>query len=190
VRYVVFVVLAVVPMGLIGWMVWQGRTAPPAMALAAPGEGSGHKGPGGPGRPNAADAPLSALFEGAIEGAKVKDKVTFFHGQELFDAIDGAAPLFIERQFRTLARADMAMSDGAELTCDVYDMTEPENAASIFFAEKSATSKQVEDWPQAIMAQGSFIFRSGAYYVKLTAFDKKAEGALPAVARALRERTR
>jgi hypothetical protein len=34
----------------------------------------------------------------------------------------------------------------------------------------------------------SFVFSNGRYYVKLTAFDKKAEAALPELAKALRER--
>jgi hypothetical protein len=34
----------------------------------------------------------------------------------------------------------------------------------------------------------SFVFHHGRYYAKLTAFDAKAEAALPVVARSLKER--
>jgi hypothetical protein len=46
----------------------------------------------------------------------------------------------------------------------------------------------VANWPQAGSGPMWFIFHQGCYYVKLTAFDKKAESALPALASALRDR--
>jgi len=44
----------------------------------------------------------------------------------------------------------------------------------------------VTDFPDAIAGSMSFVFRSGRYYVKLTAFDAKAEAALPGLAKALK----
>ena len=197
-RYAVFVVLALVPVCLVGWIARQGRNVPPNAFIASAAASSAPSGHGdravsgaqGAKGASPEDAALLALLSGSVEGATIKDKVTLYDEQSLFEAIDGAAPLYIERHFRRLAASEMATADGGELSCHVYDMTEAENAASIFFAEKSAASRPVEDWPQAIAAKGSFIFRSGPYYVKLTAFDRKAEAALPKLARALRERMR
>jgi hypothetical protein len=104
----------------------------------------------------------------------------------LFDYIDGAAPMYIQRHFRKLGAAEMVSADGGELTCDIYDMTAPENATAIFDAEKSASAKPVAGWPEAVTGKMSFVFRSGRYYAKLTAFDAKADAALPALAAALR----
>ena len=48
----------------------------------------------------------------------------------------------------------------------------------------------MEGWPEAISGTMSFVFHAGRYYVKLTAFDAKAEAALPALARSLKEKVR
>jgi hypothetical protein len=179
VRYVVFAILALVPVLLVGGLVWHGQQAP---VIAAASASAGHKSHGG-----GADAALRAFFDGTPGGTKVKQKAALYDEKGLFDYIDGAAPIFIERHFRKLGAAEMATADGSDLTCDIYDMNAPENAQSIFEKEKSPTAKTVADWPEAIMGPMSFVFSSGRYYVKLTAFDKKAEAALPDLARALRE---
>jgi len=169
--------LVLIPPVFIGWMVREGRRAP-AQAVAAAGKP----------RPSGADADkgLLALFDGDLGGAKVKEKVTLYDEKGLFDYIDGAAPIFIQRHFRKLATADMASADGADIDCAVYDMAEPTNAQSIFDAEKSAQATPVADFPDAISGPMSFVFRAGRYYVKMTAFDKKAEAALPGLAKALK----
>ena len=176
-RIFIFVVLAFIPPAFIGWMIQQGHRAPAQVAVAA-------------GKPRAsgaeADKTLLELFQGELGGAKIKDKVGLYDEKGLFDYIDGAAPIFIQRHYRKLAAAEMASADGADMVCDVYDMAEPANAESIFNAEKSATAKPVADFPDAISGPMSFVFRSGRYYVKLTAFDKKAEAALPGLAKALK----
>jgi hypothetical protein len=84
-----------------------------------------------------ADATLRALFEPSPAGAKVKEKVALYDEKGLFDYIDGAAPIFIERHFRKLAATEMATPEGSDLVCDVYDMATPENAQAIFDKEKS-----------------------------------------------------
>ena len=178
VRILVFAVLAVIPPTLIGTLVWQGRKAPPAEHATASARPSGQE----------ADATLRALFEPAPTGAKVKEKVALYDEKGLFDYIAGAAPIFIERHFRRLAAAELATPEGSDLVCDVYDMGTPENAQAIFDKEKSTNAKLVEGWPEAIVGPMSFVFHHTRYYGKLTAFDAKAEAALPVVARSLKEK--
>jgi hypothetical protein len=177
VRYLLFAVLALVPPTLVGTLVLQGRKVPPPEPHAA-GKPAG----------NQDDTALKALFELQIPAAKVKEKVSLFDEKGLFDYIDGAAPIFIERHFRKLAATEMSTPEGSDLVCDVYDMVTPENAQSIFDKEKSSQAKPVDDWPGAIHGPMSFVFHHGRYYTKLTAFDAKAEAALPLVARALKEK--
>jgi hypothetical protein len=176
VRIFLFVVLALIPPAFIGLMIRDGHRAPAQAAVPAGKPSSGAE----------ADKTLLALFQGDLGGAKVKDKVTLYDEKGLFDYIDGAAPIFIQRHYRKLATADMASADGADIDCAIYDMAEPANAESIFNAEKSATAKPVIDFPDAISGPMSFVFRAGRYYVKMTAFDKKAEAALPGLAKALK----
>jgi hypothetical protein len=178
VRIVVFAVLALVPPTLIGSLLWQGRRAPPADKLPASARPSGQQ----------EDAALRGLFDAEFPGAKVKDKVALYDEKGLFDYIDGAAPIFIERHFRRLGAAELSTPEGSDLVCDVYDMATPENALSIFDKEKSPSAKPVDGFPDAISGPMSFVFHHARYYTKLTAFDAKAEAVLPAVARALREK--
>ncbi|MBN2575192.1 MAG: hypothetical protein JXP73_11575 [Deltaproteobacteria bacterium] len=177
-RILVFAVLALIPPALIFALVWEGHKAPPVERAPAAAKSPGHE----------ADAALRALFEPAPAGTKIKEKVTLYDEKGLFDYIDGAAPIFIERGYRKLAASELATPEGSDLVCDVYDMAKPENALSIFDKEKSAQAKPVSDWPEAITGPMSFVFHHARYYAKLTAFDAKAEAYLPAVARALKER--
>lgn len=178
-RYLVFAVLVLVPSTLIGWIAWQGQHAPATAPAASASAGA---------RSPDADAALVALFKGSPGGAKAKEKVALYDEKGLFDYIDGAAPLYIQRHFRKLAAAEMATPEGSELTCDVYDMAAPDNAQAIFDAEKSPSARAVAGWAKAVSGPMSFVFSNGRYYVKLTAFDKKAEAVLPGLAAALRER--
>jgi hypothetical protein len=178
VRKILFAILAVIPPALIGSLVWEGHRAP--AQEHAPGQAR----PAG----QEADATLRALFDGAFSAAKVKEKVVLYDEKGLFDYIDGAAPIFIDRHFRKLAAAEMATPEGSDLVCDVYDMASAENAQAIFNAERSASAKTVDGWTDAIVGPMSFVFHHARYYTKLTAFDAKAEAALPLVARALKEK--
>ncbi|MBI3178156.1 MAG: hypothetical protein HYZ27_00760 [Deltaproteobacteria bacterium] len=96
--------------------------------------------------------------------------------------------MYLERKFRLLGAAELAAPGGGELTCDVYDMTDAEHARSIAAAEKSPAAKAVEAWPDSWSGPMSFVFQRDRFYVKLTAFDAKAERFLPQLARALAER--
>jgi hypothetical protein len=177
VRSAILVVLALIPPAFIGYQVWHGHRAPaPSAPLAKKA----------PIAEAEADEKLLALFQGDLGGAKVKDKISLYDEKGLFDYIDGAAPIFIQRHYRKLAASEMVSADGSDLVCDVYDMAEPANALSIFNAEKSPTAKPVSDMPDAICGPMSLVFHAGRYYAKLTAFDAKAEAALPGLAKALK----
>lgn len=174
-RILLFVFLALIPPTLFGALIWKGRRQPPMEKMHAPAT------------PVPAGAALRALFASDLGPAKIKEKVTYYDEKGLFEYIDGAAPIFIERHFRELGAAELDIQ-GSDIVCDVYDMATATNAQSIFAAEKSATAAPLEGWPEAISGSMSFVFHHNQYYVKLTAFDAKAEAALPVVARALREK--
>jgi hypothetical protein len=176
VRIVIFALLALIPPAFIGSMVWHGHRVPAVVPTAKPSRPSGVE----------ADKTLQGILQGELAGAKVKDKVVLYDKEGLFDYIDGAAPIFIERHYRKLATAELASADGGDVDCAIYDMSEPANAQSIFDKEKSATAKPVPDFPDAIAGPKSFVFWASRYYVKLTAFDDKADAALPGLAKALK----
>jgi hypothetical protein len=177
VRTAVLALLVAVPLALVGWVAWRGTQAPPPELLP----------PAKP-APKAAldpDQALKDLLAGNPGGAKVKEKVELYDDKGLFDYIDGGAPAFIDKHFRKLAAAEMAFEKG-ELTCDVYDMVAPENAAAIFASEKGPSAKPLDGFPNAVTGPMSLVFHAGRYYVKLTAFDKAGEAGLPELAKALK----
>jgi hypothetical protein len=178
VRIAGLIVLALLPPALIGTLVWHGRKAPPVERAPAANRSADHE----------ADQALRALFEPAPAGTTIKEKVAFYDEKGLFDYIDGAAPLFIERHYRRLAAAELATPEGSNLACAIYDMAVPANAQSIFDKEKPPWAKPLDGWPEAITDPKSLVFHHARYYVKLTAFGPQARAQLPAVARALRER--
>ncbi|HJX51403.1 MAG TPA: hypothetical protein VJ801_01440, partial [Polyangia bacterium] len=97
-RIPLFVLLALIPPAFIGLMIREGHRAPAPTAV-----------PAGKSRPSGAEADKSllALFQGDLGGAKVKEKVTLYDEKGLFDSIDGAAPIFIERHFRRQAATEL-----------------------------------------------------------------------------------
>jgi hypothetical protein len=134
------------------------------------------------------DQRLEALLATPIAGYAVIGGVELYDAKGLFDYIDGAAPLYIDRQFRKLAAAEMKVDAGGELTADVYDMTDVEHAKAIYEVEATPTAGPLALGDQGRKSSMAVVFRKGPYYVKLTAFDANAEAALPGLARALVER--
>lgn len=169
--------LVTVPLAAIAFIAWSGRGPPRQPRVEATVRTAGP------------EAPAAALA-GLAPRAKLKGPVATYDERTLFDYIDGAAPIYLARHFRRLTAAELVLSDGGEVTADLYDMGAPENAASILEAERSGAGRAVEGFEAAIAGPMSFVFRRGRHYVKLTGFDGRAEAALPEIARALDGRLR
>lgn len=176
-RWLLLTVLIAIPVSLVAWVGWaKVHDAPPEFVP--------------PDAPKSEDPEpaLRKLFVGDLGGLVVKGEPSVFDEKSLFDAIDGAAPIFIERRFRRSITVELATTSGHEATCDVYDMTDEEHAQSIFRKEKSSQAKTPADWPEALTGPMSLVFHQGRFYVKLIGFDAEAEAALPLVGRALKEK--
>ncbi len=179
-RHVLFALLVAVPAALVTWMVSRGVYGQPGSRCSAE-ERAAADAAADP------DAALAALLATPIGEFSINGEVELFDRQGLFDYINGAAPLYIDRNFRKLAAAELTIGD-SELTCDIYDMGEAANAASIFEAEATPHAEPA-DWGDAgRTSRMALVFREGRYYVKLTAFDDNAEKALPELAELLLER--
>jgi hypothetical protein len=176
-RGLVLAVLVAIPLALVGWVRWAAvHDAPPEFV---PPEAPKVEDP---------EPALRQLFTGALGGLAVRGEPAAYDEKSLFDAIDGAAPIFLERKFRRSLSVELATESGHELTCDVYDMTDVEHATSIFEKERSSQAKTPPDWPEALTGPMSLVFHQGRFYVKMTAFDAEAEAALPSLGHALREK--
>jgi len=194
IKQLVFAILVSAPSVLLGWVIGRGQTSGPSDAVAiqcntTDDNASGFGSPTNSKPPeDTNDALLRAVFSKPVAGATVKGELELYDAKGLFDYIDGAAPMYIDRGFRKLAAAELVSEGGGELTGDVYDMGTPKNAESIFEAERSDGTQEVASWPEAISGSRSFVFHFDRYYVKLTAFDATSEAALLDVAREVKAR--
>jgi len=185
VRHILFAILVAVPTALVTYLVASGTGVcrlEGGPTVAAPAK------PGVVAAPADPDTALKALFATPIADFTLKGEVPLYDQKGLFDYIDGAAPVFIDRHFRMLAAAELKLSaaaTGGELTADAYDMNSAENAASIYTFERPPTAAGLALGDAAHQGRMSLVFRKGRYYVKLTAFDAIAEAKLPDLARLL-----
>jgi hypothetical protein len=184
VRQLLFAVLVLVPTALVTWMLARGtgvcrvEGGPVRAPEAAPVEGD-------------PDQALKAIFAAPVGAFTLKEEVPLYDQKGLFDYIDGAAPVFIERSFRKLAPAELKVTsaDGeGEITADVYDMVAPENAASIYGFERPQAAEAAAFGDEGHKGRMSLVFRKGRYYVKLTAFNATAEAQLPELAKLITSR--
>ncbi|MFH1809477.1 MAG: DUF6599 family protein [Pseudomonadota bacterium] len=142
------------------------------------------------GRIDDADALLRGMLRAPLDPARLDGEVVLYDDKGLFDYIDGAAPVYLERGFRMLAAAELRVGDAGELTCDVYDMASADNARAIYDKERPATAVDAQLGDRGHRGSRSLVLTSGPYYIKLTAFDDAAEAALPDLAKLLVQRIR
>jgi len=190
------IVLVLFPLGLAAWIGLRGARggdetgAAQLMGEAALPVVDGGAGVGvvAPPAVDPAEARLRALFSLPLAGLAIDGEVGLYDKDGLFDYINGAAPIFIERGYRQLAAADLTTPDGGELTCDIYDMGSITNAAKIYAKEKPAGAAWSTVGEESYRGSMAMVFRRDRYYVKLTAFDKQAEAQLPALAELIARR--
>ncbi|MBI5508430.1 MAG: hypothetical protein HY903_06740 [Deltaproteobacteria bacterium] len=198
-RSTLFALLVAVPTALVTFLVARGtgpcRVDPcsPLGATTPPTAGAG-RAEGTPGATPAAnaakdpDAALKALLAPPLAGFTLKAEAALYDQKGLFDYIDGAAPVFIERGFRKLAALELKTTAGGELAADVYDMGITENALAIFTFEKPPAAQVLALGDAGHQGRLAVVFYRGRYYVKLTAFDAGAEAALVDLGRLLASR--
>lgn len=213
-RWAFLAFLLAVPVALVAWIRWArvhdapAEYVPPqarADAGTPPAAGSAERPPEAAlSGPAAAAAPAPAevaaasdavpalrkLFQGTPGGLEPAGEGTVYDEQTLFDAINGAAPVYLERKFRRLLSMELKTAGGDEVTCDVFDMTDAEHARAIFEKERSAQAKAPPGFADALLGPMSLVFQRGRFYVKATAFSAGGEAALLPLGRALEERMR
>jgi len=179
-RNAIFALLVAIPTVLVTWVISRGVYSQPGTRCSAEDCATAAAA-------DDPDAALKALFATPMGDFTINGQMELYDEKGLFEYINGAAPLYIDRHFRKLAAAEMKIGE-SELTCDVYDMAAEANAASAFDAEGTPQAKSADLGDASRASSMALVFRKGPYYVKLTAFDTDAEAALPELAKLLLER--
>jgi hypothetical protein len=107
-----------------------------------------------------------------IEGSTIAEEIEIFGRDNLYERINGAAPLFLENNFQEMT--SMVYNFGEEyITIQAYRHATPEDAFGMYASERSS---EMAHYPIGGEAQGDeygLYFFSGCVYVKITS---SAEG--------------
>ena len=101
-----------------------------------------------------------------IKEWKKPESKEIFNPENLFDRINGAAPLFIENSFREMTTFDYTKGD-EYITTQVYRHATPEDAFGMYSSERSSDFTFYKTGGEAHGDNGSFYFFSGSIYVKI-----------------------
>lgn len=149
-------------------------------------------------RPNAQTSAESALTAKAPHvstllrqplprSAVAQGKASSYDSDTLYQYIDGGADIYLLYDFKTLLHQDFK-SGASEVTADIYDMGNNENAFGIYSSERSPNYKFLPIGAEGYRGQGLLNFLEGQYYVKLSGAGPNADALLGEFARLLSNR--
>lgn len=102
----------------------------------------------------------------AVDGWEISGEVEVFNPDNLFDRINGAAPLFIENNFREMT--SMEYKKGSEyITIQAYRHATPEDAFGMYAAERSSDLAYLPVGGEAQGDKTNLYFFAGNMYLKM-----------------------
>jgi hypothetical protein len=131
---------------------------------------------------------LSSFLRQPLPGrATAQAPSTFYKPDSLYQYIDGGADIYLLYDFQILLHQDFKSGD-AELTADIYDMGNPQDAFGMYAAERSPAYKFVAIGVEGYRSKGILNFLQGHYYIKLAGSGAQADALLDQFARILSQR--
>ncbi|HKI12595.1 MAG TPA: DUF6599 family protein [Candidatus Acidoferrum sp.] len=111
-----------------------------------------------------------------------------FYGPEiLYQYMDGGADVYLLYDFQVLLHQDLK-SGQAELTVDIFDMGNSEDAFGMYAAERAPGYSFLDIGVEAYRNEGILNFLQDRYYIKLAGFGPGSDDLLEKLARVLSER--
>lgn len=102
----------------------------------------------------------------AVDGWTISDEVEVFNPDNLFDRINGAAPLFLENNFREMT--SMEYKKGADyITIQAYRHATPEDAFGMYSSERSSDLTYLPIGGEAQGDKANLYFFAGNMYLKI-----------------------
>jgi len=142
----------------------------------------------GPRTSDAAQKQFVGLLHEPLPGhARAQAPPAFYNPDSLYQYIDGGADIYLLYDFKNLLHQDFK-SGAAELTVDIYQMDNTEDAFGIYSAERSPTYKFISTGVEGYRDKGVLNFIEDHYYTKLSASGANADTLLDQFARLLSER--
>lgn len=103
-----------------------------------------------------------------VQGWELVNDVEVFNPDNLFDRINGAAPLFLENNFREMTSMEYKKGDDY-ITIQAYRHATPEDAFGMYASERSSELEHVGIGGEAQGDAKSLFFFAGDMYVKMWA---------------------
>jgi hypothetical protein len=110
-------------------------------------------------------AELKAMLP-PVEGWSISGKVEVFDPENLFERINGAAPLFLENNFREMTSLEY-IKDDDYITVQAYRHATPEDAFGMYASERSSELQFLPVGGEAQGDEGGIYFFAGNIYVKM-----------------------
>jgi hypothetical protein len=101
-----------------------------------------------------------------VKGWTLPGEVEVFNPENLFNRINGAAPLYIENNFREMTSMEYTRGE-AYITIQAYRHATPEDAFGMYAAERSPDLTVFAIGGEAQGDEGSLAFFAGHLYVKM-----------------------
>jgi hypothetical protein len=102
----------------------------------------------------------------AIAGWTLSDETEVFDPDNLYDRIDGAAPLFLENNFREMTSIEYKKGDDY-ITMQAYRHATPEDAFGMYASERSEEMTHFSIGGEAQGDASHLFFFAGSVYVKM-----------------------
>lgn len=101
-----------------------------------------------------------------IPGWEISEKTEIFDADNLFDRINGAAPLYIENNFKEMTSLEYLRGDDY-ITIQAYRHASPEDAFGMYASERSSDLSFFPIGGEAQGDAGNMFFFAGNMYVKM-----------------------
>lgn len=123
-----------------------------------------------------------------VPGWSISEKVEIFTPDNLFDRINGSAPLFIENNFREMTSVEYTRGDDY-ITIQAYRHATPQDAFGMYASERSSGLNQYPFGGEAQGDKNSMYFFAGNIYVKMwTSTSTDVSDALRTIAKGFAEK--
>ncbi len=146
---------------------------------------------GGAARTQATDVAQKQLltFVGVpLPGSPTAPAAPLFYGPDnLYQYMDGGADVYLLYDFQVLLHQDFK-SVKAELTVDIFDMGNSEDAFGMYAAERAPGYNFLDIGVEAYRNEGILNFLQDRYYIKLAGFGPGSDALLERFARVISER--
>ncbi len=104
-----------------------------------------------------------------VAGWTVSEEIEVFNPDNLFDRINGAAPLFIENNFREMTSLEYR-SGSNYITIQAYRHATPVDAFGMYASERSSELPFIDLGAEAQGDQSSLFFFAGCVYIKMWSY--------------------